>query len=293
MKNFLKAISAYSRAERNGILVLLILILLIYLSRYLIPYLLEERPVDFSRFKQQFALLEQRQAENADEKNSWKRNTPEKTVKLFPFDPNTLIDTAWAQLGFSRKQIASIRKYQTKGGRFYKKEDLKKMYCISATKYQLLEPYISIVSINKEIAPITKKAYSKPILIAINRADSLQLIQIKGIGPILTLRILKFRAKLGGFSNVEQLKEVYGIDSTKFANLQPVISIKVEDIQQLSINQAAFEQLKIHPYIGYKLAKAIVNYREQHGNYQSIDELKKIVLITAENFKKLKPYLTL
>lgn len=293
MKNFLKAISAYSRAERNGILVLLILILLMYLSRYLIPSLLEERPVDFSRFKQQLALLEQRQAGNADEKSAWKRNTSEKAIKLFPFNPNTLTDTAWAQLGFSRKQIASIRKYQTKGGRFYKKEDLKKMYCISAAKYQLLEPYISIVSIHKEIAPAAKTAYLRPMPIPINTADSLQLINIKGIGPVLALRILKFRAKLGGFSNVEQLKEVYGIDSAKFANLQTVITIRVEDIQQLNINQATHEQLKMHPYIGYKLAKAIVNYREQHGNYQSIDELKKIVLITTENVEKLKPYLIL
>ncbi len=61
-------------------------------------------------------------------------------------------------------------------------------------------------------------------------------------------------------------------------------------ISQRNINSLTFDELRIHPYINYKEAKFIVNFRKQHGDFQSIKDIQKIKLITPEIFRKIAPY---
>ena len=49
--------------------------------------------------------------------------------------------------------------------------------------------------------------------IDINTADSTAWVALNGIGPGFAKRIITYREKLGGFYQVDQLKEVYGLDS--------------------------------------------------------------------------------
>jgi competence protein ComEA len=51
--------------------------------------------------------------------------------------------------------------------------------------------------------------------------------------------------------------------------------------------------MKSHPYIKYNLANAISQYRKQHGNFNSVEEVKKIMIVTDEIYKKASPYLTI
>ena len=61
---------------------------------------------------------------------------------------------------------------------------------------------------------------------------------------------------------------------------------------QLNINTASVDELKLHPYIRYALANAIVQYRTQHGKFTGISDIKRIMIVTEELYTKLAPYLT-
>lgn len=124
----------------------------------------------------------------------------------------------------------------------------------------------------------------------LNRADSALLDELPSIGPFFAKRILKYRNILGGFVSKEQLLEVYGFDSVRFAQIENLISLG-EPLNTLNINTDSLYQLRKHPYISASLAKAILRYKEQHGSYKSVDELKSVYLINDSIFGKLEPYL--
>ena len=52
------------------------------------------------------------------------------------------------------------------------------------------------------------------------------------------------------------------------------------------------DEMKAHPYIRYKLANAIVQYRSQHGHFTQAADIKKIMFVDDALFNKLAPYLT-
>jgi competence ComEA-like helix-hairpin-helix protein len=219
----------------------------------------------------------------------------EKKITYFNFNPNNMQDSSWVNLGLSDKQIRTINNYLSKGGSFRIKSDFKKMYCISNEKFEELKPYLLLPdSFSKSSLRIQPKPISKKSLININDADSVELISLKGIGPVLASRIVRFRDKLGGFVSVNQLKEVFGINDTLFQNvLEQISSIKLEPYRFIHLNTDSFNVLASHPYIRGKVAGLICNYRKQHSSFISLEELKLLPLITEENFLKLAPYLKL
>jgi len=215
-------------------------------------------------------------------------------VKLFKFNPNHLPLEDWVKLGLSEKQASIIKKYEAKGGKFYKKEDLKKIYSISEKQYLKLAPFIVIPdnrsSYKKEFAEY-KRPEIKRGTVSINLADSLALLEVKGIGPAFASRIIKYRNRLGGFVDKEQLREVFGVDSLKFIQIKDQLIIDAENIQYLNINQVTFDELKRFPYLSYKQMNAIIAYRKQHGLYTNLADLKRIVLLNQEIINKIAPYI--
>ncbi|MDB4061122.1 helix-hairpin-helix domain-containing protein [Vicingaceae bacterium] len=91
----------------------------------------------------------------------------------------------------------------------------------------------------------------------------------------------------------DQLKDVYGLKEETLIRLDSQLVFVPTKIRTLNINSATKEELKAHPYLYWKHANAIVNYRKQHWDYKTLDELKKIVLINDSIFQKAKPYLEL
>ncbi|MDF2435122.1 MAG: competence protein ComEA, partial [Mucilaginibacter sp.] len=195
-------------------------------------------------------------------------------------------DEQWKQLGLSEHQVSIIKHYEARGGHFYKKEDLQKNYGITADDYQRMAPYINIPGDGY----ISNKA--KPgVLIEINNADSAKLTQIRGIGPAFALRIIAYRERLGGFLNKEQLKEVYGIDTVKYAQIKNEVSINPAYITRIKINEVDFEGLRKFPYLTNKQTNAIIQYRKQHGDYRYIGDLKNIVILDENILHKIAPYI--
>jgi competence protein ComEA len=155
-----------------------------------------------------------------------------------------------------------------------------------------LIPYIRIE--RKEYAAIEKPVYEKkvytPAVVDVNSADTAAFIALPGIGSKLAQRIVNFRDKLGGFHTIEQVGETFGLPDSTFQKIKPRFVLSNPSVKKLNINMATVDELKMHPYIRYTIGNAIVQYRTQHGNFRSVNDLKKIVLITEDVYNKLQPY---
>lgn len=296
IKESIKSYFTFSKKELNGI-ILLIALILISLSFPAIYRYYSVKPIYEMEVLDTEIIKFQEEIKRINVNQIGKRATK---AEYFIFDPNGLDEKSWRKLGLSDRQIKVIYKYETKGGRFYNKEDFKKMYSIGAEQYLKLEPYIRIVKAsppekeNRKVSlfnPDPEKKNTKKVLIEINSADSAMLTEIRGIGPAFASRIIKYRDRLGGFYKIEQLKEVYGIDSVKYQQIEDQISLNSDQITQININSATFELLKKHPYLSYKQMNAVLQYRRQHGPFKTIDELKKVALLNEEIIRKIEPYI--
>ena len=300
MRIWLNKYFGFSKGEFNGLVFLIVIIIIIVLKSFPLIYNYY-KPVE----KDNGNLLASIQKLTIADEQSYnytrdriENSSPKSAPKLFKFDPNTIDLEGWQTLGLSPKQAQSIVNYTKKGGKFFKAEDLQKMYTISPEMYKKLLPYVEIDNQNstfpKKDFPYDKKEYVKKALVVVdvNRADSAQLDEIKGIGPSFALRILKYRERLGGFHKKEQLMEVYGLDSLKYAEIKDQISINSGVIRTVNINVADFNTLKSSPYLSYKQINAIIQFRKQHGNYNDANDLKKVLILSPQIIEKIAPYLT-
>lgn len=60
----------------------------------------------------------------------------------------------------------------------------------------------------------------------------------------------------------------------------------------VNLNSANTDELEAINGVGPATAKAIVDYRTQHGAFKSVDELKTIKGFGSKRFEKLKPEFT-
>jgi len=252
----------------------------------------KELPKDYSGFIKdvdKFYHAEKSSSDSTDEDDELNEKPQRRKPELFAFNPNNLPAEDWQRLGFSEKQAKVIKNFESKGGKFRSKEDVKKMFCISDSDYKRIEPYISI-PVNTDTI---RKKYVRPVvMVDIGTADSIELTDLKGIGPGYARRIYNYRDHLGGFLKKEQLLEVWGMSDSLYQTLLPNICLKDStNIRKVNLNSADFNTLRIHPYIGYQLASIIINYRKQHNGFKATEEIKKIPLVNDELYSKLAPYL--
>ncbi len=301
---------SFTRKEKNGIVVMLLLIVLVRMLPWLRNELFPEKIPAAAELKQHLTSITWKPVDSA---NRYKRNdyAPSSTknyesyskkdhdapAHFFYFDPNTISAEGWKKLGVKEKTIASIQKYLSKGGRFRKPEDIKKIWGIPAPHADRLLPYVAIKTTaeeNRSYPPYNKEVFKKrePSSIDINQADSMMLEALPGIGPKLAQRIILYRNKLGGFHSIHQVSETFGLPDSTFQRIQPLLVIGASGVQPININTADLAALKAHPYIRHQLANALIQYRQQHGSFVSVQDLKKIMLVDDVLFNKLLPYVT-
>lgn len=288
---------SFSRKNRLGLLCLSILLLLLILLRLLLPRLMEGP--DQSR---QQALQDAWTAfllrDSMRQSKSSQRSEPFKAanalpVKLFFFDPNIADSTTLLQLGFQPRTIASLIRYRNKGGRFRQKEDLKKLYTLSDDTYQRIEAYVRIeahATRYPESGP-TSPTTSVREKIELNTAKPEQLMKIIGIGPVLSARIVRFRDALGGFFELAQVQEVYGLPDSTFQTVAAQCRVDQSHLVRLNLHTASEIELSKHPYIDRKLAAALVRLRSKE-TIREIGQLKALALINDEKYRKIAPYLS-
>jgi competence ComEA-like helix-hairpin-helix protein len=133
----------------------------------------------------------------------------------------------------------------------------------------------------------------KPLPVKINTADSAAWEALPGIGPILAARIVRFREKLGGFHSISQIAETYGLPDSTFNKIQASLRLDSSSLKKLNINEMDEKSLAQHPYIRYKLARLIVQYRSVHGPFSHPTDLLNIPLVDDSIYRKLEKYIHL
>lgn len=222
--------------------------------------------------------------------------------ETFPFDPNNISPEEWKRLGISDKTTRTILNYRNKGGKFRSAEDLRKIWGIKNEDAERLIPFVRI-----EVKPQTEKTIndppnlqpkqpvtrSTPKEIDINTATVEEWKTLPGIGEVLANRIIKFRERIGGFVSMEQLHKTYGISDSVFQLIDPYLKLDPANLPKLNLNTASAFDIRRRLNVSTAVGKAIVMYRDQYGPYQSINDLKKIVLISDTLFQRVLPLISI
>ncbi|MEO8861695.1 MAG: helix-hairpin-helix domain-containing protein [Ginsengibacter sp.] len=314
--SFLKDYFNFSRKERTGIIIIVALILFLIFLPFFYPLFTSKKQFSTTEFKNEIARLKIENSDSLKDRNYAKifdseqyddysptgRNKYEKIkAELFYFDPNNATASDWKRLGIRDKTINTIQNYISKGGKFYKPEDIGKIWGLAPSDVKRLTPYVSIKKPGREFVSFDKTAFNKTAAysprnlqpVDINLADTSAYISLPGIGSKLSQRIITFREKLGGFYSVEQVGETYFLPDSTFQKIKPRLITGNTKVRQININAASIEEMKAHPYLRYNIANAIFQFRNQHGNFLAIDDIKKIMLVTDEVFQKVAPYLSI
>ena len=364
-KNFIKEYFNFSTRERNGILVLIAVLLVGITVKIVLYFANSEKAVDFSLFETQI--------------ENFKNSEEIIEAEQFYFDPNTASENDFKRLGLSQKAIHSILNFREKGGKFKKIEDFQKIYNISEDEFNFVKDFIVIQNENKSFynknnypkqkqeiklykfdpntatkedflnfglkewlanniinsrengkifrsaddfskvyglkkeqyeqlkdyidisetfvnQTVTEKNFTstkdKNIILDINSATAADFQKLQGIGPAFAERIIEYRKKLGGFVNIEQIKEVYNFTPEMFEDIKNQLDITTTNIKKININKADFKTLIAHPYIDQENANLILSFKKFAGKINSFDDLLKQKAIKKDFYEKIKPYIT-
>jgi competence ComEA-like helix-hairpin-helix protein len=236
-------------------------------------------------------------------KGKWKKTYKRDTIaiRMQVFDPNTVDSMTLLHLGFKPWQAKNMLKYRAKGGKYRKKEDLKKLYGMTDSMYLALTPYIyikdSIVvdsaridSVHTDTLPKWKST-KKDTILNLRTADTTELKLIRGIGSYRAKMIVRYREQLGGYAQVEQIMEARGMDKVIADSILPHFYIDSVVVNKIPINHIRPEVLQRHPYLNFEQAKAIYEYRRKHIRIKSAEELKKIKGLSPTDIEKILIYL--
>lgn len=209
-------------------------------------------------------------------------------IRPFKFDPNRISIDSLRMMGLEEKVCRSIINFRNKGGRFYKKNDFAKIYNLPDSQYVILKDYIEIKN-NKTTLSYNYKT------IDVNMATPEDFEQFRGIGPSFAKRIIKYREDLGGFYDVQQLGEVYKLPDSVFQSMLPYLTCPPAQLRMLNINQLDVEELKMHPYLRWSHAKALVEYRLKHKSWTSIEMVQILFEFNDKKgtYQKVRPYLSI
>lgn len=275
----------WSRRDRRAILSLLLLILASHLCYFLLPtFITTDSPSNQQEFEAWVAQSKLATTPAATATNI--------TLRPHPFDPNTLSEQGFLDLGLPEKLVHTILHYREKGGRFYRPESFQRMYGLSENMYTQLKPYIRIENVTS--ANFKRFAPPEKLHIELNSCDTGELVKLYGIGSRIAMNIVHYRTQLGGFVDKKQLMEVYGMHTKTYARIESEVWVKSKPIHRLALNEITLAELNQHPYFTGELAKAIIDYRRAHDyKIEKLEQLQEIALINDKIFRKIVPYIQL
>lgn len=311
----------FSRGEKRGILVLVVIIVAVFLSGHIYTYWRERQKTPAGETEQQAAALKEYKdfiasVQKIDKK--WKQRTYPRHREKAPapfspvlFNPNTADSATFRRLGLPAWMAGNILRYRRKGGKFRRTEDFRKIYGLTEEQFSTLAPYIDIApeditseditsedtapdDIARTVAslyqPTIKRdsiyKYPTGTLVELNTADTTELKKIPGIGSGIARLIVNYRQRLGGFYRIEQLAEIH----LDYRQLQSWFRIRPADIRPVNLNRAGVERLRQHPYINFYQAKAIVEYRRKNGALSSLKPLALYEEFTEADIERIGHY---
>lgn len=304
----------FSREERRGILILITAIIVVFLSDFLYSYQstkllfteedIRQQAIALAEYKSFLASIQEKDKQWKERFFDDNSNKQKKEIILTSFDPNTADSVTFCQLGLPSWMAQNILHYRSKGGKFRKAEDFRKIYGLTEEHYQTLLPYLYISqkeasdhSVQLYTPPLTSDTVTPPrtdlykypsgIVVDLNRADTTELKKIPGIGSGIARLITNYRQRLGGFYRIEQLQEIH----LNYHLLKPWFRIDSKEIRLINVNRAGIEKLRHHPYINFYQAKAFVEYRKKRGPLHNLKPFTIYEEFSDADLDKMSHYL--
>lgn len=305
MRRFLGDFLSFTRGERIGLTFLIGLIVLMAVANKVIFYF--EKPVIANRAKFDRMVAEARQAEEAENRS----------LHLFDFDPNTVDSATLSMLQLPGHVKRNLLNYRRHGGKFRKPADFRRIYGMNDSVYTVIKDYIRIIPSgshpelwvsNGERVEAADRNHpssgigdgsraeaeppeSRDLVLDVNMASAEEFVKLNGIGEVLSKRIVKYRDALGGFARVDQLGEVYGLAPEIFQQIRSNLLCDSLVVTKLDLNYATVDELAKHPYINYKEARKIVDFRSKNGYISNSYFLLEDSVLTENVYRKVAVYL--
>jgi len=289
--NFKQIIGDYftfSRNERKGIIILIILIFLLAVANKVIFYF--ETPARIDTI-----LLDSARHELEVINDSIHTSFP--LLKLFTFNPNTIDSIALDSLDLPKPIKHNLLKFRKKGGRFHSTSDFKRLYGITDKMFARVKPYIQIENVQKLSSP--KIQSIELFAFDPNKASDDEFLRL-GLSQKQIAIIRNYQNKGGTYRNKEGFFRMWGLRDDQKIVLAPYVAIEGSDNPQLNakvisveLNCADSIQLKQLPGIGNKLSRRIVNYRDILGGYYTVSQLKEVYGLSEQTFLLIENKVTL
>ena len=283
----------YTKNQRNGILLLLGIIIILQFLYYNINFrdtgLVSFNQAEISVFQHQIDSLKLASIEDRE-------------FKIYPFNPNFISDYKGYQLGMKTKEIDRLLAYRKKRLFVNSAKEFQTITKVSDSLLQKISPYFKfpewVQKKNKEkkerltFTTKTKMNISDISSTDINEATQYDFSLINGVDEYLSERIIKYRSKLQGFSIPEQLFEVWDLEKEVGTKILQTFSIqKKPTIIKTNINTASFKEILSNPYIDYELCIKIFDFKDEVAELQSISEIKNIEGFPLKNYNRIVLYL--
>lgn len=287
----MKSHFTFTKQQRNGIFLLLLLIVVFQLVYFFVGFTPATDEVNVTELKRVEAELDSLKAEALKEK----------AIKIYPFNPNFVTDYKGYTLGMSIEEIDRLHAYRDQGKWVNSVEEFQRVTQVSDSLLKIISPYIKFPDFVKESKSIAKYK-NKPSLektfkekFDLNKVTALQLQRVNGVGEVLSERIVRFRDKFpGGFIADVQLQDVYGLSPEVISRVTQQFTVKTpRQIKKVNINTASADSLVLVQHIDYDLAYNIVEERKLREGFKSLEELTKVKDFPVKKIEIIKLYLSL
>jgi DNA uptake protein ComE-like DNA-binding protein len=291
-KQLIRDYFTFSRNERRGIIILLILIFLLAVANKVIFYFETPAKIDA-------ALLDSASHELGMFNDSINRQT--NVEKLFPFNPNTIDSITLDNLDLPESVKLNLLKFRSDGGKFYSSADFRKIYGVTEEIYTQVAPYLQLENANKSAVVSSSKA--ELFVFDPNKAtdDEFRRLGLTG-KQVATIR--NYQSKGGSFRNKEGFFRMWGLREDQKRILADFVLIgdkettqfekkSVNQLQLIDLNSSDSVQLKLLPGIGEKLSKRIVKYRDLLGGFYSVKQLKEVYGLSEQTIQQIEDKVTM
>ena len=227
------------------------------------------------------------------------KNTIPLNAKLFYFDPNTIDSMGALRLGIPPKQVTTLLRYRNKGGRFYNKEDIAKLYGLKKELVEKLMPYVVIHNKerntqyrNKLSSNYNKLSSTNKNIddwsIDINTSDEKLWAMHTTLNAAVIKNIIQYRNYLGGFTKLTQIKKVYGLNEADYYLLKPHLKLGKINNHKPNASTMSFEQWKQVGIFADREIVKILRIRKENGGHIGWKELVILFDLTAAQAEMLQ-----
>ncbi|GIJ94142.1 hypothetical protein CAPN002_13600 [Capnocytophaga stomatis] len=284
----MKRFSTFNRNQRVGIVILLLIIVILQVIYFAVDFSEDKISIE----KQQFTEL------NKELDSLRKVALKPKKDTILPFNPNFITDYKGFTLGMKPEEIDRLLAFRKENKFVNSAKEFQEVTKISDSLLLKISPYFKFPDWVNKSKSIENKSFNlevKPKVITkkdVNLASKEDFMEIRGIGDVLSDRILKYREKLQGFSEIMQVSEVYGLEKEVFNRVAEQFEVKtLPNIQKKNLNELNMYELAKIPYIKFDEAKKIITLRSELVNIKSFEELLKISEFNQEKIRKIQMYL--